>query len=407
MKRVVVTGMSAITALGDDWGTVRERLQSGASAITRYAEWDRFQDLRSHLAAPVTQFEKPKEYSRKLTRSMGRVSLMATRATERALTEAGLLDDPIIQDGRMGVSYGSSSGSPAALEDFTRMLIANSMKGISANTYIKMMAHTAPVNLGVFFGLTGRTITTCSACTSGSQGIGYAFEAIRHGKQKLMVAGGAEELHISQGGIFDTLFATSVRNDEPQSTPRPFDKERDGLVLGEGACTFVLEELEHAQERGARIIAEVVGFCSNTDGAHVTQPNPETMQLCLRGALEDAALEPEAVGYVSAHGTATELGDIAESVATNAVFGSRMPTSSLKSYIGHTLGACGAIEAWASIHMMNDGWFHPTLNLEALDPKCAQLDYLVGQGREIRTDCVMSNNFAFGGINTSLLFRKF
>ena len=131
------------------------------------------------------------------------------------------------------------------------------------------------------------------------------------------------------------------------------------------------------------------------------------MQLCLRGALEDAALEPEAVGYVSAHGTATELGDIAESVATNAVFGSRMPTSSLKSYIGHTLGACGAIEAWASIHMMNDGWFHPTLNLEALDPKCAQLDYLVGQGREIRTDCVMSNNFAFGGINTSLLFRKF
>ena len=190
MKRVVVTGMSAITALGDDWGTVRERLQSGASAITRYAEWDRFQDLRSHLAAPVTQFEKPKEYSRKLTRSMGRVSLMATRATERALTEAGLLDDPIIQDGRMGVSYGSSSGSPAALEDFTRMLIANSMKGISANTYIKMMAHTAPVNLGVFFGLTGRTITTCSACTSGSQGIGYAFEAIRHGKQKLMVPGG-------------------------------------------------------------------------------------------------------------------------------------------------------------------------------------------------------------------------
>lgn len=406
MKRVVVTGMSAITALGQEWETVQAQLGKGVSAIERYSQWDQYQDLRSHLAAPIKIFDKPEWYTRKLTRSMGRVSLLAVRATEQALQDAGLLDDPSIKDGRMGVSYGSSSGSPAALEDFSRMVMNQTMKGISANTYIRMMPHTAPVNIGVFFGLTGRVTTTCSACTSGSQGIGFAYESIRYGKQKLMVAGGAEELHVSQVGVFDTLFATSTRNDTPEATPRPFDQDRDGLVIGEGASTLILEELEHALSRGARVHAEVVGFHCNADGVHVTQPNTTTMQACLKGALEDAELCPEQIGYISAHGTATERGDIAESLATHAVFGNRVPISALKSYLGHTLGACGAVEAWAAIHMMNTDWYHPTLNLDRVDPRCAELDYIVDAGRVFSSQYVMNNNFAFGGINTSLIFKR-
>jgi 3-oxoacyl-[acyl-carrier-protein] synthase II len=269
-----------------------------------------------------------------------------------------------------------------------------------------MMAHTAAVNIGVFFGLTGRVITTSSACTSGSQGIGYAYEAIQSGRQIAMLAGGAEELDATEAAVFDTLFATSVRNDEPALTPRPFDAKRDGLVLGEGACTLVLEELEHAKARGARIHAEVVGFGTNSDGTHVTHPHPQTMAQAMRLALLDARFTPDSVGYVNAHGTATEQGDLAESQATNDVFGEHVPVSSLKSYMGHTLGACGALEAWMTIEMMREGWFAPTLNLDEVDPRCAPLDHIAGAGRLIDTDIVMSNNFAFGGINTSLIFQR-
>jgi 3-oxoacyl-[acyl-carrier-protein] synthase II len=206
--------------------------------------------------------------------------------------------------------------------------------------------------------------------------------------------------------VFDTLFATSTANDAPARTPRPFDVARDGLVLGEGACTFVLEALEHAQARGAAPLAEVVGFGTNSDGAHITHPNPVTMAQAMRLALADAQLPPEAIGYVNAHGTATAHGDVAEAAATHAVFGERMPISSLKSYMGHTLGACGALEAWMTLQMQRERWMAPTLNLESVDPKCAPLDYLRGAGRAIDTEFVMSNNFAFGGINTSLIFRR-
>ena len=207
--------------------------------------------------------------------------------------------------------------------------------------------------------------------------------------------------------MFDTLFATSVRNDAPQTTPRPFDSARDGLVIGEGAGCLILEELEHALARGAAIYAELVGFGTNSDGCHVTQPQAATMRGAIELALEDAGLPPSAIGYVNAHGTSTEQGDIAESQATAQVFGAGMPISSLKSYMGHTLGACGALEAWITIQMMREGWFAPTLNLDAVDPRCAPLDYIQGEGRHIDTEYVMTNNFAFGGINTSLIFKKF
>jgi 3-oxoacyl-[acyl-carrier-protein] synthase II len=286
------------------------------------------------------------------------------------------------------------------------MMEERTTRGINATTYIKMMAHTAPVNIGVFFGVTGRVFTTSSACTSGSQGIGYAYEAIKSGKQVAMIAGGAEELDATEAAVFDTLFATSVRNDEAQLTPRPFDCARDGLVIGEGAGCLILEEREHALARGATIYAELVGFGTNSDGTHVTQPNAATMKVAMQLALEDAGLAPAAIGYVNAHGTATQQGDVAESQATSEVFGKRVPISSLKSYMGHTLGACGALEAWFSIEMMREGWFAPTINLNDVDPACGELDYIRGEGRRLDCEYVMSNNFAFGGINTSLIFKR-
>jgi 3-oxoacyl-[acyl-carrier-protein] synthase II len=206
--------------------------------------------------------------------------------------------------------------------------------------------------------------------------------------------------------VFDALYATSLKNDTPQLTPRPYDSARDGLVIGEGAGMLVLEELEHALARGARIHAEIVGFGSNADGQHITRPEQATMRRAMELALEDAGLEPSVIGYVNGHGTATEQGDIAETLATSGLFGPRMPISSQKSYLGHTLGACGALESWFSIEMMNSGRFVPTLNLDQVDPQCGELDYLRGAFRALECEYVMNNNFAFGGVNTSLIFRR-
>ncbi|MCC6562772.1 MAG: beta-ketoacyl-ACP synthase [Xanthomonadales bacterium] len=407
MKRVVVTGIGALSPLGHDWPTVEARLRSRRNAVQTMHDWAVYEGLNTRVGAPAAPFELPAHYNRKSTRSMGRVAVMATRASEIALADAGLLDDPLLKSGRVGIAYGSSSGTPENMGDFGRMITEKTTEGITATTYIRMMAHTAAVNIGVFFGITGRVVTTSSACTSGSQGIGYAYEMIQSGKQVAMLAGGAEELDATEAAVFDTLFATSVKhNAAPEFTPRPFDAERDGLVLGEGACTLVLEEYEHARARGAKIHAEVIGFGTNSDGCHVTHANPETMAMAMRLALADAGLAPEAIAYVNAHGTATEQGDIAESLATHAVFGERVAISSLKSYMGHTLGACGALDAWMSIEMMRSGWFAPTINLDTVDPRCGALDYVRGEGRCIDTDVVMSNNFAFGGLNTSLIFRR-
>lgn len=398
--------MAAITPIGQDWATVADNLDNLRTGICYMPDWEEYQDINTRLAAPVTDFILPDHYTRKMTRSMGRGSMMATRATERALAQAGLLNADLLTNGSTGVSYGSSSGSPSAIMDFGAMLITKAAGTLNANTYIKMMPHTAAVNLVVFFQLKGRIYTTSSACTSGSQGIGYAFETIRHGQQTCMVAGGAEELSPIQAAVFDTLFATSTRNTSPETVPRPFDVHRDGLVVGEGAATLILEQLDHAQARGAHILAEVVGYGTNCDGAHVTQPSRDTMRIAMQMALDDAQLDAAEIGYISAHGTSTERGDVAESHATFDVFGNRVPLSSIKSFTGHTLGACGGIEAWASIEMMNAQRFHATANLVEPDPQCAALDYIHGESRALNCEYVMSNNFAFGGINTSLIFRR-
>ena len=405
-KRVVVTGMSVVTSIGNDWETFSDHMKSGKTGIQIMPEWAEVTGLNTALAGPVTDFEKPKHYPRKKTRGMGRVSLMSTVATEKALEQAGLIDSPRLSNGRTGIAYGSCTGSTDPIRAFAHLLENKEVLGVNATSYIQMMSHTAPVNIALFFGIRGRLLPTSSACTSGSQAIGLAYEAIADGRQDLMIAGGGEELCVTEGAVFDTLFATSTRNDAPELTPRPFDKNRDGLVIGEGAGTLILEELESAQSRGASILAEIVGFGTNMDGVHITQPTAETMSTAMKLALEDAVLPSTSIGYVNAHGTATDRGDIAESQATQSVFGSDIPVSSLKSYLGHTLGACGAIEAWACINMMNSNWYAPTVNLDIVDPECAALGYIMGEGVEMKNDYVMSNNFAFGGVNTSLIFKR-
>ena len=406
MKRVVVTGVGGISPLGRDWPTIQARLASYRNAVRYMPEWDRYPDLNTRLGAPVTDFETPAHWTRKQLRSLGRVSRLCVAAAEDALSDAGLLDDPSIRDGRMGVACGSSTGSTADVSDMAKLLIDGVSPGFNANTYVRMMPHTTAANIAIFFGLTGRVIPTSCACASGSQGIGYAYESIKYGMIDMMLAGGGEELCPSEAYVFDSLYATSLKNDRPEASPSPYDSGRDGLVIGEGAGILVLESLEHARARGARIYAEVAGYASNCDGSHVTRPEQATMHACMEAALRDAGIAPSAVGYVNGHGTATEHGDIAETLATEALFGDAMPLSSLKSYMGHTLGACGALESWFSIEMMRQQWFAPTLNLVDVDPRCGQLDYIRGEARHIDTEYVVNNNFAFGGLNTSLVFRR-
>ncbi len=411
-RRVVITGAGICSSLGDTWPEILTTLKGLQNCVVRMDDWDRYGvGMNTRLAAPYTK--ELRKYDRKKTRSMGRVSRLALQATDDALRMAGLVSaDGVVAEelhnGRTGISYGSCMGSMDANMEFCHMLEHDDCSRMNATTYVRAMPQTAASNLSVYFQIRGRIITTNTACTSGSQSIGYSYEQIAYGFQDMMVAGGAEELSAADSDIFDTLFAASVKNDAPKTSPSPFSKERDGLVIGEGAGTLILEEYEHAKARGATIYAEIIGFGTNQDGNHITTPHPDTMGNAIALAIEDAGISPDQIGYVNAHGTATGHGDVAETTATEGVFKRAVPISSTKSYTGHTLGACGTIEAWVAINMMRDGWFHPTLNLtEAnLDPECGKLDYIMGSGREIKTDIVMSNNFAFGGVNTSLIFKR-
>ena len=406
MRRVVITGMGITSALGSTTESAFERLKTYKNCVKHWDKLDEYDRLNSKLGSFVEGFVIPEHFTRKVRRTMGEVALMATVTAEEALKDAGLLGDEILTGGRTGVSYGSSTGSLDAILDFYSMCIDKEVKLLNSGSYIKMMPQTTAVNISLYFKTHGRLIPASTACTSGSMSIGYAYEAIKDGYQEVMIAGGAEEIHPTQVGVFDTLYATSSKNDTPDLTPSPFDRDRDGLVIGEGAGTLILEEYEHAKARGAKIYAEIAGFATNTDGTHITNPNKDMMAEVMRLALNDAKISPNEIGYVNAHGTATINGDIAETNATESVFKREVPISSIKSYTGHTLGACGAIETILAIEMMNNKWFCPTLNLKNIDENCGKLDYIKDEGRIIDTEFVMTNNFAFGGINTSIILKK-
>ena len=405
-KRVVITGMAMTSPLGSDVKSSFDRLHTLKNCIQYDKTLEIYKGLHTRLDARVKDFVLPPDFTRKTTRTMGDVAIMSVVTAQEALEDAGLSGNEIVTSGQTGVAYGSCSGSIDAIMDFYSMCVNHEVKNLNSGSYIRMMSHTSAVNISLYFKTHGRIIPTSTACTSGSMAVGYAYEAIKSGTQTVMIAGGAEEHSPSNIGVFDTLFATSVKNDTPNLTPSPFDKDRDGLVIGSGAGTLILEEYEHAKNRGAKIYAEIAGFATNTDGTHITNPNSEMMAEVMKMALNDADLSPENIGYINAHGTGTVNGDIAESIATHSVFGSNTPISTLKSYTGHTLGACGAIEAIMSIEMMNNNWFCPTLNLKNIDDRCGELYYIMTEPRLLETDYIMSNNFAFGGINTSLIFKR-
>jgi 3-oxoacyl-[acyl-carrier-protein] synthase II len=399
--------MAGVTALGGAWAEIEKRMRAGETGTHHIDEWDDLRDLSCKVGAPADWFKHEGFYPRQKIRSMGRVAVMSVDSAERALSDAGLLDDPILKGGRVGVSCGSSTGSPGPLRDFMVFMETGKANGLNSTSYIRMMAHTSAVNISVVHGLTGRVITTSSACTSGSQGIGYGYETIRENHADIMIAGGAEEFSPTMAMVFDRLYATSaIANETPKQACKPFDAARDGLVVGEGAGFLILEEREHARARGAPIYAEVVGYATNADGAHISHPEQTTQARVMSEALESAGITADAVDFISGHGTATVAGDIVESKATHETYGSKIPFHTLKGHFGHSLGACGGIEAWLGIEMMRSGWIAPIANFEQQDPNCAELDYVGGNGRSVDAEYFVSNNFAFGGINTSLVFKR-
>lgn len=405
--RVVVTGMGLRTPLGNTPAALSEALQAGKSGVRAMPEWSRIDHLRTRVAGVCAIDGQEAGIPRKFRRSMGRVGVLAALAAQDAVRDSGL-DEAVLASDRCGVSFGSTAGSSLAQEEFLRQIFATaSLNGLQSSSYLQFMSHTCAANLAVMFGTRGPLIASCTACTAGSQGVGFAYQAIRLGQAEVMLGGGAEEMHFMVGGIFDILYATSTHyNDTPELTPRPFDAQRDGLVVAEGSACLVLEDYEHARRRGARIYGEVLGFANNTNGTHMTNGDPDGIAAVMRLALRDARLSPEQIDHVNAHATGTEAGDLAEAQATHQVFGTATPVSGLKGYMGHTLGASGAIESIASLLMLTEGYIAATRNLERPDPACPPLDHVIGEARPARLSVVMNNNFAFGGVNTSLIFGR-
>jgi 3-oxoacyl-[acyl-carrier-protein] synthase II len=404
-RRVVVTGMGLRSPIGNTVAELVNSLEVGRSGIRLMPEWAAMEGMRTRLAGVVEEGVDASQIPRNYRRSMGRVGILSALAAQDAWKDAGL-GPAELHSPRAGVAYGSTAGSVKSEQEFvTQVLLQRSLVGMQSSHYLQFMTHTCAANLAVFAGVQGPVVATCSACTSGSQGVGVGYEQVAFGRADIMLTGGAEEMHVMSGAVFDIMRATSVKLD-PDASPRPFDAERDGLVVSEGAGCLVLEELEHAKRRGARVYAEVAGYGTSSNGTHMTNSDPEGIALAIRLALEDAGLGPERIQYVNAHATATDIGDRAEAIGMQQVLGGKVPVSSLKGHIGHTLGASGAIESIATIAMLRLGFIANTRNLDCPDPTLPPLLHVTKEPRPARLDVVMNNNFAFGGINTSLIFRS-
>jgi 3-oxoacyl-[acyl-carrier-protein] synthase II len=405
-RRVVVTGIGLRSPIGHTLAEIKNSLINNKSGVRYMPDWEKMGNLRARIAGVCENIDEM-VLERKHRRSMGRIAILASLACLDAIKDSGI-DESRITSTDCGVSFGSTAGSSESMEEFLLPIIEkHSIRGLQSSTYLKFMSHTCAANIAMTFRVKGPVIASCTACTSGSQGIGFGYEAILRGNAEIMLAGGAEEMHVFDAVIFDIMHATSTKfSDNPDKSPRPFDSKRDGLVVGEGGGCLVLEEYEHAKKRGAKIYAEVAGFGNSCDGSHLTNPNDEGMANAMNRALKDAGLKADEVQHVNAHATATEAGDIAESKATYSVFKDKTPVSAFKGYMGHTLGAAGAIESIITILMMKDGFIAPTRNLEEPDPNCAPINHVMGQVRDYKFTIGMNNNFAFGGINTSLIFKK-
>ncbi len=405
MKRVVITGMGVVTALGDGLSGLLDGLQAGDSAVRRMPDWDSYIGLRSLVGAPL-QIKNEREIPRQSRRSMGRMSIFAVQAAEQALADAAF-DRSRLSSGRVGCVIGSTMGGAQALtEAFEVMIPKRDLTLLSSMKFFQCLSHTAAMNVSQYLGISGYVAATCAACVSSLQAIGLGLDLIRSGRQDAVLCGGSEELHPTVTASFDILQATSAGfNDIPGETPRPFDRRRDGLVCGEGSGIVLLEAEDQARARGARPWAEVLGYSTSASGLHVSQSNRAAMGICMAAALADSGLEPAAVDLVSAHATGTPQGDAEEAGAIADVFGANTPVNGLKGYLGHTLGAAGAIELAATLGMMRNGVIWPTRNLEEPDPDCAGIRHTTAP-LEQRLDVMIKNCSAFGGINASLVCRR-
>ncbi len=407
-RRVVITGCSAITPIGYGKEHIVGSLHAGRSGVRPLRD-DGL--LTGHIDSRVFgTVDYPIDYgfSRRYTKTMGPVSYYACKVAGDVLAASGL-DQQFITSGRLGVAFGSTHGSPTVQRQIYKTFFGDLEKGFSsigAVDYLRSMVHTTAVNITRMFGITGRVIASSTACTTSSQAIGFGYEMIRYGMQDAMICGGADEYDTTTVAVFDNLLACSVAyNDRPEQTPRPFDARRDGLVVGEGGSALLLEEYERARNRGAPILAEVLGFGCNNNGGDLILPNLDGIITTLHLALEDAAISVDQVDLVSAHATATKMGDVIEAQAIDAVYRHRPLVTALKGYMGHTMGTCGAIETALVLYMMQDGFIAPTLNLDEVDPRCAMLNHVRQlENRPVRIAAVQ--NFAFGGVNTCLLLRN-
>jgi 3-oxoacyl-[acyl-carrier-protein] synthase II len=406
IRRVVITGMGAVSPFGRGVDTLVDALLAGRSGVSAAPELGRIVGMRTRVAARVPGIE-PKEIPRKFRRSMSAMSVFAALAAHDAAAQAGLTEAEF-SGGRLGVSIGSTTGSTQTTQEFfDDFRTDDSLERMKSTVFFHIMNHSCAANVAHMLGVTGRILAPSAACSTSCLAIGYAAEMIAAGKQDMMLCGGADEFHPLTAGTFDIMNAASARhNDAPSATPRPFDRDRDGVVCAEGGGIMLLESLESALRRGATILAEVIGFASTSDPASIANPDAGCIAHCMRTALADAGLGPDDVDYVNAHATATELGDIAESEAIREVFGNRVPVSSLKGHLGHAMAASGSLETAACVEMLRREVLAPTRNLEHVDPRCESILHLQ-QPLERRIDTFIKNNFALGGVNSSIILRRF
>ena len=407
-RRVVITGSAAITPIGHGRAPIIRSMQQGVSGVKPLRSDGLLTDHIHSGVYGTIDYPIDYEFKRSDRKTMGPVSYYACQVAKEALAESGLSPE-FITSGRMGVAFGSVHGSPSVQRQIYRTFFDDSgsrLSSVGAVDYLKSMVHTTAVNITRMFGITGRVISSSTACTTSSQSIGFGYEAVKFGLQDAMLCGGADEYDTTTVAVFDNLLACSTDyNDRPQLTPRPFDRDRDGLVVGEGAGAVVLEDFEAAKKRGATILGEVVGFSCNNNGGDLILPNKDGIVQTIRLGLESAGVAPEAIDFVSAHATATKMGDVIEAMAMSQIYGEGPMVSALKSYMGHTMAACGVIETIQTLYMMQEGFVAPTLNLETVDRRCEGIRH-VRELRDADIGLAAVQNFAFGGVNTCLILKR-
>lgn len=405
LRRVVITGIGVVSPFGNGVADLMKGVEEGRSGVCFMEGWDQYIGLQSLIAAPV-EMRGEKNIPRHKRRSMGRLSIFAAQAADEALADAGII---LANEDRwkIGCVVGSTMGSARSInESFELMLPDHDLTRLTSTMFFHCMSHTAAINVAQYLELNGAIMSTSAACASALHALGTGYDMIRLGRQDVMLCGGAEELHPTVTASFDILYATSTKyNDNPKKTPRPFDRDRDGIVCGEGSGILVLEDYERAVRRNAKIYAEVTGFCTTSSGLHVSQSNKESMVTCIRRALDEAGLTPDGIDYINAHATATLQGDQEEAEAIREIFGASVPVSCIKGNIGHTLGAAGAIELAAALKMMEQGVIYPTLNLENVSQDCEGIQHVMHPLKK-QVNTVLKNGFAFGGINAALVCKK-